>query len=207
MSSASEAASFIGILRHRIDTDGRGVVTLAAFHGCPLRCRYCLNPQCFTRQPVMYLTPAQLLDAVRVDHLYFLATGGGVTFGGGEPARQSRFISDFCNRMPDGWHITLETSLHVERRHLERLLPCVHHFIVDIKDTNPDIYKCYTGVDNTRVLDNIAWLLCQPDMQERVTVRLPLIPDYNTPAAVSKSRKLLCDMGVTHFDMLQYVRS
>lgn len=37
---------FIGISRHRLATDGEGVTTLAAFHGCPLACRYCLNPQC-----------------------------------------------------------------------------------------------------------------------------------------------------------------
>ena len=35
----------IGIARHRLSTDGDGVTTLVAFHGCPLRCRYCLNPQ------------------------------------------------------------------------------------------------------------------------------------------------------------------
>ncbi|MCB6973223.1 carboxypeptidase-like regulatory domain-containing protein [Butyricimonas sp. DFI.6.44] len=35
----------IGIERHRLQTDGEGVSTLVAFHGCPLRCRYCLNPQ------------------------------------------------------------------------------------------------------------------------------------------------------------------
>lgn len=36
----------IGICRHRLATDGQGVTTLVAFHGCPLRCRYCLNEQC-----------------------------------------------------------------------------------------------------------------------------------------------------------------
>ena len=35
----------VGIARHRLVTDGEGVTTLVAFHGCPLRCRYCLNPQ------------------------------------------------------------------------------------------------------------------------------------------------------------------
>ena len=36
----------IGICRHRLVTDGQGVTTLVAFHGCPLRCKYCLNAQC-----------------------------------------------------------------------------------------------------------------------------------------------------------------
>lgn len=44
--SRSEAIPVIGIMRHRLSTDGEGVTTLVAFHGCPLECRYCLNPQC-----------------------------------------------------------------------------------------------------------------------------------------------------------------
>lgn len=38
-------ARIIGIARLRLSTDGDGVTTLVAFHGCPLHCRYCLNPQ------------------------------------------------------------------------------------------------------------------------------------------------------------------
>ena len=42
----------IGISRHRIATDGEGVTTLVAFHGCTLRCQYCLNPIRFI--PIRY---------------------------------------------------------------------------------------------------------------------------------------------------------
>lgn len=41
-------ARIIGIARHRLSTDGDGVTTLVAFHGCPLRCRHCLNPRSFS---------------------------------------------------------------------------------------------------------------------------------------------------------------
>ena len=39
----------IGISRHRIQSDGSGIRTLVGFHGCPLRCKYCLNSQCFSK--------------------------------------------------------------------------------------------------------------------------------------------------------------
>ncbi len=39
-----DRAKIIGISRHRLSTDGDGVTTLVAFHGCPLRDLYCLNP-------------------------------------------------------------------------------------------------------------------------------------------------------------------
>ena len=42
----SQEAPLIGICRHRLAVDGAGVTTLVAFHGCPLRCQYCLNAQC-----------------------------------------------------------------------------------------------------------------------------------------------------------------
>lgn len=41
-------ARIIGIARHRLPTDGDGVTTLVAFHGCPLRCRHCLNHRSFS---------------------------------------------------------------------------------------------------------------------------------------------------------------
>lgn len=41
-----KTAPLICIDRHRLTIDGEGVTTLVAFHGCPLRCKYCLNPQC-----------------------------------------------------------------------------------------------------------------------------------------------------------------
>ena len=200
-------APLIGIVRHRLSTDGEGVTTLVAFHGCPLRCRYCLNAQCLDPAKVWrHITPEQLLDEVAIDNLYFLATGGGVTFGGGEPLLRSEFIKTFALLMPKEWNITLETSLNVDRHHLAAVLPHTRQFIVDIKDTNPDIYHAYTTQEIRRTLDNLRWLLSQSDdMSQRVIVRLPHIPNFNTPADVDRSRQLLADMGVTQFDEFDYL--
>lgn len=197
----------IGVARHRLAVDGRGVTTLVAFHGCTLRCRYCLNAQClrpdgFTRT----VTPAELLDEVMIDNLYFQATGGGITFGGGEPAIRSEFIEAFCRLAPPEWHITMETALNVDRHHLERLLPHVHQYIIDIKDVNPDIYRRYTDCDNQRVINNLQWLLSHNGMAERIVVRVPHIPDYNTDEDVCRSRDRLFSMGITHLDEFTYKR-
>ena len=89
----SGAAKFIGIRRHRLTTDGEGVTTLAAFWGCPLRCQYCLNPYCMDEHfKGEMLTPQELYDRVKIDDLYFRASGGGVTFGGGEPLKVGETI-------------------------------------------------------------------------------------------------------------------
>ena len=170
----------IGICRHRLVTDGQGVTTLVAFHGCPLRCKYCLNAQCLRADGVWrQMTVQEILDEVMVDDLYFQATNGGITFGGGEPLLRSDEIVDFCKKRPVEWKIYIETSLNVERRAVEAVAPFVDHYYIDVKDMYPDIYCCYTSLDNDRVLENLQWLANHVDLK-KVTIRLPYIPVYNT---------------------------
>ena len=70
-------APFIAISRHRIQTDGEGVTTLCGFYGCPLRCKYCINPQSFRDNTKKILhTPESLYNAVKLDDIYFLAIDG-----------------------------------------------------------------------------------------------------------------------------------
>lgn len=190
--------------RHRIATDGVGVTTLVCFHGCPLRCKYCINPFSFapdTRRADM--TAEQLYQKVKVDELYFLATGGGITFGGGEPLLYPEYLSEFRALCGKEWHLCAETSLNVPWEHVERAAKCIDVFYVDVKDTNSDIYRRYTGQENGQVLDNLEKLteVVGPD---RIVVRLPLIPEFNTESDRESSRILLMNMGLTQFDRFTY---
>lgn len=195
----------IGICRHRLTTDGQGVTTLVAFHGCPLRCKYCLNAQCLRNDGVWRRMDVQdILDEVMVDDLYFKATNGGVTFGGGEPLLRFEAIADFCQQCPSEWQIYIETSLNVERRALETVAPYIDHYYIDVKDMTPDIYRHYTSIDNSRVLENLRWLADHIDLG-KVTIRLPHIPDYNTQADIDKSRQQLEAMGFRDFDCFEYI--
>lgn len=197
----------IGISRHRLVTDGNGVTTLVAFHGCPLRCKYCLNEQCLRPDGVWRKMDAQdILNEVLIDDLYFKATNGGIMFGGGEPLLRSGEIVRFCKLKPSEWHVYIETSLNVELRHLESVAPFIDHYYIDIKDMNPDIYKRYTSVDNHQVIKNLHWLSAHNNVQ-KVTIRLPHIPNYNSDADIEESRRQLETMGFDNFDIFEYVRS
>ena len=192
------------VARHRIGIDGDGVTTLVCSTGCPLRCRLCINPMSYDgTAKVRMLTPEQLYKMTVCDDLYFRATGGGITFGGGEPLLRADFISRFREICGSEWTLNAETCLNVDRRLLECAEKCIDVFIVDIKDTDPAIYRAYTGADNARVLGNLKWLV-EKHGAERIRVRVPLIPGFNTEADADKSEKLLKEMGVTCIDRFTY---
>ena len=195
----------IGINRHRLTTDGDGVTTLVAFHGCPLHCKYCLNPQCFSPDGVLRtITPSELYSEVEIDDLYFMATGGGICFGGGEPLLHSKFIVEFAKIMNPEWNIVLETSLNVPLKQLEMVAPLVKEFVVDVKDMDEQTYKAYTTQGNALVTSNLKWI-AENGYAAKTLIRLPLIPYYNTEAAQEESRKQIESMGFHRFDKFEYI--
>lgn len=198
-------APFIAVNRHRLATDGEGVTTLVAFHGCPLRCRYCLNPQCLQVNGVWRrLTPGELYSEVEIDDLYFIATGGGICFGGGEPLLYPDFIRTFSKLMNPEWKLTVETSLNVPLENIKTIATLVQMWYIDIKDFSPTIYNAYTGKDNTQVIRNLVWLAAN-GYADKVILRLPLIPDYNTEEDRLLSQQRLEALGFAHFDKFTYL--
>ena len=198
-------APVITYTRHRMTVDGDGVTTLVCFHGCPLRCKYCLNPFSFAPDTKRTDMTAQMLfDKVKIDDLYFLATGGGVTFGGGEPLLYPDFLQEFWGLCGERWHLCAETSLNVPWENVQKAADCIDEFIIDCKDTNPTIYRRYTGIDNARMLENLEKLVHLVGT-ERIIVRIPLIPEYNTEEDRCKSQQRLQAMGITRFDRFTYL--
>ena len=198
-------APFIAINRHRLTTDGEGVTTLVGFHGCPLHCQYCLNAQCLQADGVWCrLTPGELYSEVEIDDLYFVATGGGICFGGGEPLLRSEFIKAFAEIMNPEWKLTIETSLNVPLENVKAIASLVQMWYVDIKDMNPDIYKAYGCKENKQVISNLQWLAAN-GYADKVIIRLPLIPEYNTDEDRQRSQQQLEKMGFTNFDKFNYI--
>ena len=198
-------APLIAINRHRLATDGEGVTTLVAFHGCPLHCQYCLNAQCLQADGVWCrLTPGELYSEVEIDDLYFMATGGGICFGGGEPLLRSDFIKAFAEIMNPEWKLTIETSLNIPLENVKAIASLVQMWYVDIKDMNPDIYKAYGRKENMRVISNLQWLAAN-GYADKVIIRLPLIPEYNTDEDRQQSQQQLEKMGFTNFDKFNYI--
>ena len=62
---------------------------------------------------VVNISPKELYDIARKDEFYYVATKGGVTFGGGEPLLYSNFIKEVLLCGANKWHTSVETSLNV----------------------------------------------------------------------------------------------
>lgn len=198
-------ASILGISRLRIGTDGNGITTLVAFHGCSLCCRYCLNPSCLDPDAkVRRITPEDVMKELKKDELYYIATKGGVTFGGGEPFLNSMFIKDVLDLGAKDWHVTIETSLNVPKENIEPLLAYIDEYIVDVKDMNPEIYESYTGKNNNLVKSNLKWLI-DNGYAERILCRVPLISGFNDESYQEISKDELTRIGLKRFDMFTYM--
>lgn len=197
----------VSINRHRLKTDGVGVTTLVASYGCPLKCKYCINKRVLDPailSKCVQMTPEQLYEKLKIDDLYFIATGGGITFGGGESLLYADFIAAFREVCGDKWQITLETSLNVPMENLRTILPVADAFIIDIKDMNPDIYKAYTGRSNERVIENLK-LLIKEKSPEQIRIRVPKIPEFNSRDDMETSVQILKEMGFKDIEVFPYI--
>lgn len=196
----------IGVSRHRLGADGNGVTTLIAFHGCNLRCKYCLNPEALSpNEDLPRYTPESLYEKVKVDDLYFRATGGGITFGGGEPCLQADFIVKFRELCGNDWKIRLETSLNAPYSNLVKLIPVIDEWIVDIKTDDREVYERYTGQPFVPVYQHLRGLMSQLGYNsDKLILRIPIIPGYTTRAMVEDTKRNFELSGISRFDLFTY---
>lgn len=195
-------APIYSISRLRFGTDGKGITSLVAFMGCPLRCRHCINSWCHSDPSQSRLmSPEDLFDELMIDNIYFQMTGGGVCFGGGEPTLYPEFIRQFRKVCGSRWRITVETALTCPEDVILDMVPVIDKWIVDVKDLSEEIYERYTGKRND-IRSKLKKLL---DAGAETTVRVPHIPGYNCDADVARTIGELRGMGLDDIDEFTYI--
>lgn len=212
--------------------DGEGIRTIVFFKGCPLRCKWCSNPESQTYGPSLMYDPRKcknfgdcietgtpaisiengnltidrssidnienlrdscttramtvvgedlssydLLAEIEKDLPFYHQSDGGVTLSGGEPLSQNGSISDFIDELyKNKIHISVETTLHVTWKQIERCLGKVDCFLVDLKHTDRFKFKEYTNGDLDLVMTNLEKL---DKLQQNIIIRIPVIPGFN----------------------------
>ncbi len=133
--------------------DGPGIRFVTFMQGCPLRCRYCHNPDTWRADaPVKYeLTPRQLLDEVS-RYKSFIAKGG-VTLTGGEPLMQPDFCREFFRLCREaGIHTALDTAGSVYNEKTLSVLDFTDLVLLDIKALQPELCRAVCGSDGRNAL-------------------------------------------------------
>ena len=151
--------------------DGPGIRVVVFFNGCKLRCKYCHNPEMWTKKENNY-TPQELVDKIKRYKPYF-KNNGGVTFSGGEPLLHSKFIIETAKLLKqEDIHIALDTA-GVGLGDYEEVLKYVDLVILDIKHTEKAGYKEVTNLE----LDEVENFITEVNKQNKpVWIRQVIVP-------------------------------
>ncbi len=142
---------------HSIETcgavDGPGLRYIIFTQGCPLRCKYCHNPDTWKFSDGQETTTEELIKDIVKYKPFMAASKGGVTISGGEPFAQPEFLKDLLIKCKEaGLHTAVDTSGFVDLKIAEDVLPYIDMVLLDIKSYNKDLFNTLTGVPLDRTL-------------------------------------------------------
>lgn len=124
-----------------------------------------------------YYTPDEVIEQVCKDRVFYEKSGGGVTFSGGEPMMQFGFLMELLQKSKEnGLHVCIETAGCCNTEKLAKTMPYVDIYLYDIKETDPEKHKEYTGADRKIILENLRML---DDAGKTIIIRCPIIPGLN----------------------------
>ena len=139
--------------------DGPGIRFVIFMQGCPMRCKYCHNPDTWDTGGGMRYT-AEEVAARAMRYKSYISNGGGVTVSGGEPLLQSEFICELFRILKaNGIHTAIDTSgIIFDKAQLDKLLAYTDLVLLDIKHIDDNEHKKLTGHSNKNVLEFARYL-------------------------------------------------
>lgn len=164
--------------------DGPGPRTTVFLQGCPLRCTWCQNPE-GQGMGTGEMEAEEVVREIAKTADFLVASGGGVTFSGGEPLCQPDFVLEVMRLLRCGratasqLDFAIETSGYAAASDYRRVVSKMDLVLQDVKLPDHEGYRKWTGVDATPVFRNLAWLKTSG---VPFVARIPVMPGVNDSA-------------------------
>ena len=198
--------------------DGPGVRTIIFLKGCPLRCKWCCNPegQSYKFENMLTggisklvgkdVTVGEVMEEIQRDRVYYRRSGhGGITLSGGECLGQPDFAEALLREAKRcGISTAIETTAFADMDTIRKLLPHIDTVLMDIKHMNSQKHKEFTSRDNSLILQNAAHIAREANS---LIIRTPVIPTFNdTSQEIGDIASYAYNIGVRELHLLPYHR-
>jgi len=238
--------------------DGWGVRTTIFLKGCPLKCKWCCNPEGQSFSPelkVIYddcngcgrcvalcsrgalsmadgkvvvdrakcdvcgecadfcytgalspfgelYTVEEMFRYLKKDKVFYEASGGGVTIGGGEATCFPDFVLPLIDLLHgENIKVAIDSCGYVTTEAGRKIYEKADLVLFDIKGLRH--HRENTGVDNDIIWENLRWL---NSIGKEVIIRMPIIPGYNDDwDEIQEEAELLSQLRcISRIDILPY---
>jgi pyruvate formate lyase activating enzyme len=156
--------------------DGPGIRTVIFLQGCPLRCIFCHNPEMWNKDGGKEYTPKEVLDIVLKYRNYY-GDNGGVTFSGGEPLFQSKFLIEclkLCKK--NNIHTCIDTSGVGDSTYFDEILKYTDLVLFSVKALNSNEYK---NITSGNINSSLLFLDACQKSNIPLWIRNVIIPNIN----------------------------
>ncbi|MFQ9839448.1 MAG: pyruvate formate-lyase-activating protein [Eubacterium sp.] len=182
--------------------DGVGIRYDIFFTGCPLRCAYCHNPDTWFKSDNNY-TAEQIYKKI-IRYKPYFKKGGGVTFSGGEPLLNAKFINEVYPMIAaEGIGYCLDTSGSVALTdEVKTAIDNADMVILDIKFYNPRDYEKYTKGDFDKFVEIGKYCT---SINKRMWLRTVVVPGINdTEADMDKYAEFVAQFKIEKYELLAF---
>lgn len=148
------------------------------------------------------MTAEEILKTVLKDKSFYLESGGGVTFSGGECMLYSDFLAEILKMCKnEGINTAVDTAGNVAYTEFEKIIPYTDIFLYDVKCFSEQKHIEGTGVSNKLILENLTRL--SKEFKGDIIIRIPVIDGYNTDE-LPEIAGLLKNLGISRVELLPY---
>ena len=146
------------------------------------------------------MSPEQLASRLLDDLPFYAASGGGVTFSGGEPALFSAFCAQTARILKShSVHLAMQTAgMFPWDEFSTTILPLLDHIYFDLKTITDADHTGLSDKEHRQIMNNFRRLARGPIP---ITATMVLVPNFNDdPETISAMRDFFCQGSVTRFE-------